>query len=328
MNKVEQYIKRIESKGKQLSGYQKSLIYRCALMGITEEQMDLFVTSDYPVLKEELIIASIIDGLDTEYIRKEIADEDSTDRIRRKRADYLMENFRSNDEEYNQLREELIVLRTQAEDFSKMMGRQKKEYASLSREIQKKKDEIKQLKNKIKERSYADEKQTCEARREIETRIITKFKKPSGMKETIYCLLGKTDKLPVQREEVINDRQEFFDLIVDLDLNMEQMKEVEHAYLDGIEIETIKKIANKEFAPDRMKALRKMVCILNKRTYSETGHGNHDHYSDPVDELNSYEKAVDDCMVITDESVKGYEECLPGKISFSVRNIEDTESMK
>lgn len=324
MNKVEQYIKRIEEDGQQLTGYQKSLIYRCALIGITEEQMDLFVTSDFSVLKEELIIASIIDGLDTEYIRTEITGEDSADRIRRKRADYLMENFRSNDAEYNQLREELIILRTQAEDFGKVIEQQKKEHESLTEDIQNKKEEIKQLRSRLKKERPTDKRKPSDGRKETETRIITKYKRPSGFKETVYCLLGKADKLPEQSEEILNDSQVFFDMIIDSELSMEQIKEIELAYQDGIEIKTIKKIANKEFEPERMKALRKMICILNNKEYSETETDVNKIIS-PDHEQKAYERAVDDCMVITDESVTGYETDMQQMISLPVIQMKTSK---
>ena len=128
MNTIEQYIEKTEEKGLLLNEYQKTLVYRCALIGMTEDQMDLFVAAGFPVIKEEMIIASILDGMEDDYIRKEIVSEDDISLIKRKRADYLMENFRSNDAEYNQLQEELIMLQTQMKDVDRVIERQRAEY--------------------------------------------------------------------------------------------------------------------------------------------------------------------------------------------------------
>ena len=45
MNTIEQYIEKTEEKGLLLNEYQKTLVYRCALIGMTEDQMDLFVAA-------------------------------------------------------------------------------------------------------------------------------------------------------------------------------------------------------------------------------------------------------------------------------------------
>ena len=270
MNTIEQYIEKTEEKGLLLNEYQKTLVYRCALIGMTEDQMDLFVAAGFPVIKEEMIIASILDGMEDDYIRKEIVSEDDISLIKRKRADYLMENFRSNDAEYNQLQEELIMLQTQMKDVDRVIERQRAEYEHLSNEIREKREESEMLKKKLEEKDAGDNIKAYEPRRAVETRIITKYKRPSGLKETIYCLLGKEDSLPIQEETVRSDRQEFFDMIIDSDLSMEQIREIEQAYRDGIEMEMIKKMANKEFAPERMKALRRMICILADKGYGET----------------------------------------------------------
>ena len=324
MNKVDQYIKKTEEKGLKLNKYQKTLVYQCALIGLTEEQMDLFVTAGFPVIKEEMIIASIIDGIDDDYIRNEIITEEDISLIKRKRADYLMENFRSNDAEYNQLQEELIMLQTQMKDVDKVIERQKAEYAYLSEEIRAKKEEIRKLKKKLEETGSSENIRFWKPERAAEKRIITRYKRPEGLKETIYCLLGKEDALPMQAETTRTDRQEFFDMIIGSNLSMEQIKEIEQAYRDGIEIEIIKKIANTEFSPERMKALRKMICVINGMEYSKTEkEGTH---AFPVtDDEAAYENAVDDCIVLTDESVKGYENNMDSMISFSVKNTEEIE---
>ena len=323
MNKVEEYIKKTEEKDLKINRNQESLIYRCALIGLTEEQMDLFVAAGYPVIKEEMIIASLIDGIDDDYIRREIINEDDIDSIKRKRADYLMENFRSRDAEYNQLQEELIILQAQMKDVDKVIGKQKEEYVTLSKEIEAKKGEIRRLTEELESRSSEDGCAHSCVRKETETRTVTKYKRPEGFKETVYCLLGKTDKLPEHSEEIISDRQEFFNIIIDSDLSAEQIKEIEQAYKDGIEIEIIKMIANKAFAPERMSALRRMVCILNSKKYSETNSAAAGLPSD--EERMAYEKAVDDCMVITDESVKGYEADLQHMISLPVTQTKPAE---
>ena len=323
MNKVEEYIKKTEEKGLKLNEYQKLLVYRCALIGLTEEQMDLFVAAGHPVIKEEMIIASLIDGIDDDYIRREIISDDDIDSIKRKRADYLMENFRSRDAEYNQLQEELIILQAQMKDVDKVIGRQKEEYVSLSKEIDEKKEEIRRLTEELKSRGSEDGCAPSGVRKETETRTVTKYKRPEGFKETVYCLLGKTDKLPEQSEKIVSDRQEFFNIVIDSDLSTEQIKEIEQAYKDGIEIKLIKKIANKSFTPERMRALRRMVCILNSKKYSETDSAAAGLTAD--EERMAYERAVDDCMVITDESVKGYEADLQHMISLPVTQTKPAE---
>lgn len=325
MNTIEQYIEKTEEKGLLLNEYQKTLVYRCALIGMTEDQMDLFVAAGFPVIKEEMIIASILDGMEDDYIRKEIVSEDDISLIKRKRADYLMENFRSNDAEYNQLQEELIMLQTQMKDVDRVIERQRAEYEHLSNEIREKREETEMLKKKLEEKDAGDNIKAYEPRRAVETRIITKYKRPSGLKETIYCLLGKEDSLPIQEETVRSDRQEFFDMIIDSDLSMEQIKEIEQAYRDGIEIEMIKKMANKEFTPERMKALRRMIYVLADKRYAETENTSVEYSSKHNGDEKAFDMAEDDCIVITDDSVKGYETELSGRISLPVTQKQTTD---
>lgn len=325
MNTIEQYIEKTEEKGLLLNEYQKTLVYRCALIGMTEDQMDLFVAAGFPVIKEEMIIASILDGMEDDYIRKEIVSEDDISLIKRKRADYLMENFRSNDAEYNQLQEELIMLQTQMKDVDRVIERQRAEYEHLSNEIREKREETEMLKKKLEEKDAGDNIKAYEPRRAVETRIITKYKRPSGLKETIYCLLGKEDSLPIQEETVRSDRQEFFDMIIDSDLSMEQIKEIEQAYRDGIEIEMIKKMANKEFTPERMKALRRMIYVLADKRYAETENTSAEYSRKHNGDEKAFDMAEDDCIVITDDSVKGYETELSGRISLPVTQKQTTD---
>ena len=87
-----------------------------------------------------------------------------------------MENFRSNDAEYNQLQEELIMLQTQMKDVDRVIERQRAEYEHLSNEIREKREESEMLKKKLEEKDAGDNIKAYEPRRAVETRIITKYK--------------------------------------------------------------------------------------------------------------------------------------------------------
>lgn len=87
-----------------------------------------------------------------------------------------MENFRSNDEEYNQHFEELIILQIQMKDVDKVIARQRAEYDHPAEETRVKREEAKMLKKKPDEKDLGENIKSYEPRGAAETRIITKYK--------------------------------------------------------------------------------------------------------------------------------------------------------
>ena len=268
MNKVEEYIKGIqESTGKEITSYKKALVYRCMLLELSEEQINLFINEDYSLQKEEYIIASILDGISEEFIKEQLLNEDDIEAIKQKRSDYLIDNFRANDIEYNRLKEELILLQTQAKEFDEKYNRLTKKIKELTTEIKEKEERIIKLDEII---EYNKEKAENERNQLHNERTVIEYKRPKSFKEKVRYIMGGELEPVKKTESTTNEITSLFDFILDPGFTIEQIKEIEKAYMDGLNEEIIKKIANKEYSVEKMYELRKFFCNLNGIKYTSS----------------------------------------------------------
>ena len=282
--KVEDFINRLsKKKERELTGHQKELIFRCFLLELTEEEIELIILSEFFPAKEEYIIASFLDDIDIDYIKKELMPEDGIEIIRSKRIDYLMEKFKTSDPVYLSLQNELEKCRQyreyaeeQQHALEKRIKADKKEMLTLQNRKQELVEEVQHLKAEIKtQKNTSHVKGTLKNTSHIEyvERVIS-YDPPKTLADKIKflrtgSLTEITTENKIRKPEKENKEKDVISILCDPRYSIDQLRELQQGIFDGLEYDDIKKIAKPELDVKKIREMRKFICRCKGLEFTE-----------------------------------------------------------
>lgn len=300
-----QLIRKAEAeKGRRLSGHEQDLIWRCAYLGFEENQILLTALQKMDPMKEEYVIVCFLDGIDDSFIENEIINEPDIEVIRRKRLDFLLDKFRTEDESYKRLlyeQEQMRIEIAAAEDKIKQLSGIVNIYEKEKNNRQNGKQEIQIENEKLKSRIRQLEGELIRARsekgEEVATQIIEKvrtYRKPDSFSDRLkFIFTGQIEEeefieeveLPTEKERIEEKPQvNIIEVLCNPELTLEQVQELQQGIIDGLPAHEIASIAKPDITIEVMAELRKFMCLRNGIEFTPVEREENDNEKGVVDD--------------------------------------------
>ena len=279
-----QLIRKAEAKeGRRLDGHEQDLIWRCAWLGFKENQILLTALQKMDPIKEEYVIVCFLDGIDDKFVENEIINEPDIEVIKRKRLDFLLDKFRTEDETYKrllyeqeQMQREIAAAEEKVRQFSGIVNAYEKEKNDRQNGKQEIQIENEKLKSRIRQLEGELIRARSEKGDEVATRVIEKvrtYRKPDSFSDKLkFIFTGQIEEeeyieeveRPTEKERTEEKPQvNIIEVLCNPELTLEQVQELQQGIIDGLPAHEIASIAKPDITIEVMAELRKFMCLRN-----------------------------------------------------------------
>lgn len=267
----------------KLSDHETDLLYLCIRLGFSDSQTGLVIQTAGIVEKEQYLIACFLDGVDESFAAEEIVKENDISRIKEKRYDYLLENFRKDDPVFHELEMNLDDCKRQIIEFTENAEQMKailEEYENEEHELIKTRSrlaaEIELLKSE-KQKLQQKLMRTNELA-EADTQLPDEHQssKPKSFAERIKCLFTDSDDTEnfedrdrSRRPHLEESEKNMISILCDPRLSLDQVQELKQGLQDGISIKEIRQIANPDLSIDVVREIRRFISVKEELPYTD-----------------------------------------------------------